>query len=272
MDSDTYKNQPTQNKYLLRSKVSEKKIEERNNAKTKECADDKILNPLTGRCVKKSGSIGKKLLEINRKIKLNIDQDENEDEDEIEDQDEIEDEIEDEDNKADEKEKLTYTKVYMKNNDGIYGNMGVVIDPETIEYVQVMSEKGREIIERYGNKKDKYIIEIADKNEEVKKMLNNFTVWGDMLEIYNDYYKKNIDILYIAGVFKVKTYIKEIEPQINIKEKNAGEEEIRKMIKYMGEKYKNDICEIDREYSLKIIKREVYVDKKDGLKENIEKC
>src|SRR3989338_8200796 len=188
MDSDTYKNepiknryslrsnisgkkQPTQNKYLLRSKVSEKKIEERNNAKTKECADDKILNPLTGRCVKKSGSIGKKLLEINRKIKLNIDQDEIEDqdekedqmedeiedeiedekedemEDEIEDQDEIEDEIEDEDNKADEKEKLTYTKVYMKNNDGIYGNMGVVIDPETIEYVQVMSEKGREIIE-----------------------------------------------------------------------------------------------------------------------------
>jgi hypothetical protein len=33
----------------------------------KDCPDDKILNPATGRCVKKSGAIGKKLLTSNTK-------------------------------------------------------------------------------------------------------------------------------------------------------------------------------------------------------------
>ena len=36
----------------------------------KECPSDKIINPLTGRCVKKSGKIGKSLLKPDKKVVL----------------------------------------------------------------------------------------------------------------------------------------------------------------------------------------------------------
>src|SRR3989338_5564879 len=95
------------------------------------------------------------------------------------------------------KENLRYKTKFVEENGGKKIAIIKVGDKEESEYVGIMSEKGREIIEKYGSREDRYILEISKNNSNMRKILKEGATYEELLKMCYECYIKDIDILYI---------------------------------------------------------------------------
>src|SRR3989338_4126046 len=95
------------------------------------------------------------------------------------------------------KENLRYKTKFVEENGGKKIAIIKVGDKEESEYVGIMSEKGREIIEKYGSREDRYILEISKNNSDMRKILKEGATYEELLKMCYECYIKDIDILYI---------------------------------------------------------------------------
>src|SRR3989338_5934903 len=94
-------------------------------------------------------------------------------------------------------ENSRYKTKFVEENGGKKIAIIKVGDKEESEYVGIMSEKGREIIEKYGSREDRYILEISKNNSNMRKILKEGATYEELLKMCYECYIKDIDILYI---------------------------------------------------------------------------